>query len=229
MKKIVIAICSVLFLFSCLSAQYYKSITVGAGTRVIDYFPANVRYLYPKFTLGQVFLKNGAVSSNWLNYNLLLGEMEFINGPDTLAIVRKKDVNIITVERDTFLYRNGYLKLIHSGKVKVCLRDMIKLKDIVRKGAMGAPNRTSMVDSYSSMMLGGNFYDLIPTEDMVFQRTLEFYILTSTGELVDFRKKNVLHLYPEKEKEIQSYLKSNKVNFEYGVDILRFAGYLSGM
>jgi len=227
MKKALTTIVAALSLISCLSAQNYQIITVPAGTKVIDQFPFKTRYLYPQFTDGQVIMKAGAVSPASLNYNLLLGEIEFIQDKDTLILSKKKDVSLITVAQDTFIYRNGYLKLIHSGTVKVCLKDKIKLKDIVKKGAMGAPNRTSSIDSYSSIPLDGRLYDLTNADDMEFQRTLEYYILNSSGDLIDFRKKNVIELYPQKEAEIQKYLKSNKVNFDKQADLLRFADFLS--
>ncbi|HAM11662.1 MAG: hypothetical protein A2X05_16700 [Bacteroidetes bacterium GWE2_41_25] len=212
-----------------MQAQYYKRITVEAGTRVIEKFPPYERYLYPRFTDGQVFMKTGVVSPASLNYNLLLGEIEFVQDRDTLVIARKKDVNIVTIDQDTFIYKTTYLKLIHSGTVKVCLRDKIVLKDIVKKGAMGTANRTSSVDSYSSLPLDGKIYELVPADDMEFQRSPEFYILNSSGELVEFRKKNILNLYPDSEAEIQKYLKSNKVNFDSQEDILRFADFLAAL
>lgn len=229
MKKTLSTICAVLFMFSCLPAQYYKTITVKAGTKIIEKFPANVRYQYPQFTDGQVYMKNGGVSPNMLNYNMLLGEIEFLQSSDTMIISKKKDMSYVTVALDTFIYRSGYLQVIYSGTIKVCLRDKIKLKEVVKIGAMGQPNRNSQVDSFNSISLEGNFQQLIPTEDYVFQRTLEFYLLTSSGELIEFRKKNVLSLYQDKETEIQKYLKSNKVNFESQQDILRFADFLSGL
>lgn len=229
MKKALSIITAALFLSGCLQAQYYKTVTVKAGTKIIEKFPPSVRYQYPQFTDGQVYLKNGGVSQNKMNYNMLLGEIEFLQSSDTMIMSKKKDLSYLTVALDTFIYRNGYLQVIHSGTVKVCLRDKIKLKEVVKIGAMGQPNRNSSVDSYSSMSLDGNFQQLIPTEDYIFQRTLEFYIMTSSGDLIEFRKKNVLELYPDKETEIQKYLKSDKVNFEMKADILRFADFLGGM
>ena len=229
MKKALSIITAALFLFGCLQAQYYKTITVKAGTKIVEEFPPSVRYQYPQFTDGQVYMKNGGVSPNLLNYNMLLGEIEFLQSADTMIMSKKKDLSYVTVALDTFIYRSGYLQVIHSGTVKVCLRDKIKLKEVVKIGAMGQPNRNSSVDSFNSMSLQGNFQQLIPTEDYVFQRTLEFYIMTASGELIEFRKKNIMELYPDKETEIQKYLKSNKVNFEEKADILRFADYLAGL
>lgn len=227
MKKPFTLIGAALFILSSLQGQYYKAITVEAGIPVTEKFPFEVRYLYPQFTDGTVTMRTGTVSSSKLNFNLLLGEMEFISNADTLAIARKKDMNIVTVAQDTFIYRSGYLKLIHSGTVKVLLRDKFKLTDIVKKGAMGAPNRNSAIDSYTAIPTDKQLLTLVPSEDLVFRRTLEFYLLTSDGDLVDFRKKNIMELYPKKEDEIQKFLKTNKIDFEEQADILKLADFLT--
>ena len=220
MKKKLFAICAAFFLFSFLSAQKYESVTVKAGTTVKDCFPYKERYLYPQFITGKVVLKNGLTNSALLNYDLLLGEIAFLKDHDTVIINRKNDLEIIVVEQDTFIYRNAYCKMIHGGRLKVCTKDKIKLIEIVKQGAMGAPNRSSAGESYGSISLDGNFINLVSTEDMVFRRDVEFYILTSNNELVIFRKKNVIELYLNKKPEIEKYLKSNKVNFESQKDIL---------
>ena len=227
MKKILSVICSSFLLFCCLSAQKYESITVKAGTKVKDCFPYQERYLYPQFITGKVFLKNGLSNSAMLNYDLLLGDIAFLKGLDTLVINRKNDLDMVTVEQDTFIYRNGYYKIIHGGRLKVCTKDKIKLIEIVKQGAMGTPNRSSAGESYSTISMDGNFVNLVSTDDMVLRRDVEFYILTSDNELVLFRKKNVIELYLNKKDEIEKYLKSNKVNFESHKDILRFADWLA--
>lgn len=227
MKKSTTLIVLTLFLISSLHGQYYKAITVEAGTPVDERFPYETRYLYPQFTDGIIAMRTGAVSNYRLNFNLLLDEIEFISNADTLAIARKKDLNIVTVAQDTFIYRSGYLKMIHSGTVKVLVRDKFKLTDIVKKGAMGAPNRNSAIDSYTSIPTGKQLLTLVPSEDLVFRRTLEFYLLTNDGDLVEFRKKNIMELYPLKENEIQKFLKSNKINIEEQADILKLADFLA--
>jgi hypothetical protein len=226
MKKILSLISAGFFLFSCLSAQKYESITVKAGTKVKDYFPYQERYLYPQFITGKVFLKNGSSNTAMLNYDLLLGEISFLKGLDTLVINRKNDIERVTIEQDTFICRNLYYKMIHGGRVKVCTNDKIELIEIVKQGAMGTSNRTSAGESFGNISMDGNFVNLESTDDMVMKRTVEFYILTSENELVSFRKKNVIELYLNKKTEIEKYLKSNKVNFESQKDILRFADWL---
>ena len=229
MKKFAITIGSMLIFLGMLNAQYYKLITVPSGTKLIEKFPPSVRYFYPDFSEGSIIHKNGTTNSGLFNFNVLTGEIEFIQGKDTMAIKQKTVLSMVLIKQDTFIYRNEFLRKIHSGKPVVLERDAINLKEIVRMGAMGQPNRTSAVDAYSSMNYKSNMYTINPDADMEFRRELEFFILKDDGELVPLRKKTAPELYPGREAEIQKFMKSNKTNFEKRESIIELAGFLSGL
>jgi hypothetical protein len=226
MRFVFVFICSVLIFNICLPAQNGKLVTVKAGTKVLDYFPVQERYRYPEFVPGQVFFKNGVVNSARFNYNILFGEIEFIQSRDTLSIVKKKDIRLITVAQDTFIYDNCYLEVISGGQVKVGLKQYVQLKDVLKKGAFGTTARSVSIDSYKSMNAGGVSYDLIPDEEIVLQKTREYYLATISGGFVQFSKKNAIQLFPQRADNIKSYLKSNKIKFDSRDDLLRFADYL---
>jgi hypothetical protein len=225
MKKISFIICT-FFLSICLSAQENELITVKAGTKILNYFPIKTRYRYPDFSDGQLMFKNGKVNSGRFNYNILTGEMEFLQSRDTLSIIDKKDIRFLVIAQDTFFYDNGYIEVISGGPVKVGLMQNIKLKEIQRKGAFGTTNRNSSIDAYNSMSLTGNFYELIPNEDWVFQKTEKYFISASANGFVQFSKKNVIEAFPQKEDAVKAYLKSNKVDFNSRKDLFRLADYL---
>jgi hypothetical protein len=229
MKKVVVLISSILFLNICLSAQKNKIVTVRAGTKVLDYYPVQERYRYNEFKPGQIILKNGSINNMSLNYNFLLGEIEFIQLLDTLSIAKKKDIQRIVVAQDTFFFDKGYIEIISGGQVKMGLKQYVRLKDILKKGALGTTSRGSSVDSYNSLHTYGNFYELVPDEDIELQMTQEYYLATPSSGFVQFRKKSVLLLFPSKTTEIQKYLKSNKVNFDSREDLIRFTEYLNGL
>jgi hypothetical protein len=199
---------------------------VKAGTKVLDYFPVGERYLYPEFKEGQIIFKNGSINKARLNYNFVLGEIVFNQGKDTLAINRKKELRECIVDQDTFLYDNGFMKLIHSGNVRVGFKQYVKFKDVLKKGAMGTTARGASIDSYNSMTAIGNLYDLVPDEDIELQKMKEYFISYSFSSFVQFRKKFVLDLFPQHTDEIKSYLKSYKVDYDSEKDLMRLADYL---
>jgi hypothetical protein len=225
MKKIIF-ICSVLILNLPLEAQNNELIEVKAGNEILDYFPVPVRYLYPEFMSGQVLFKNGTVNITRLNYNFLMDEVEFIQSQDTLSIFKKKEIRLIAVAQDTFFYDNGYIEQISGGPVRVGLRQRYKLKEVLNKDAYGTSSSGSARNSYNLFPSDGNLHKLTANEDMVFQKTKEYYLATSSGTFVQYRKKTVLQLFPQKEDAIRDYIKSNKIDFDSVEDLLKLAGYL---
>jgi hypothetical protein len=51
--------------------------------------------------------------------------------------------------------------------------------------------------------------------------------MTNDGDLVEFKKKNIMELYPENENELQKFLKANKIDFEEQADIMKLADFLA--
>jgi hypothetical protein len=227
MKHGLISILVLLTSISYLSAQNNELVTVKAGNKILDYFPFQERYLYPQFTPGKVIFNNDIFSATKLNYNILMGEMQFIQSRDTLIIANKKDVKQIEVASDTFYYDKGYHRLISDGGgIKLTEKEYIKLKEVLKKDSYGTTSSGSATTSYGSLPVEGNFYKLTANEDMVFQKVQEYYIATSTSGFVPLKKKSLKKIFPKKNHAIQNYLKSNKVDFNSKADLIKLTDFL---
>jgi len=227
MKKVLLLICYMLIINAVLSAQKYEPVTVKAGMKVVDCFPFNERYRYPEFITGRIWVKSGVYSEAKLNYNFLSSEMEYIRKKDTLAIANKKDVRFIVVAQDTFYFDKGYyLEQISGGSLKFVLKQYIKLKETQKQDSYGTTSAGAAMTSYGSLPAGGDFYKLTANSDMVLQRTLEYYLFDPSGEYTQFTKKNIIQMFPDKETEIKSYLKSHKINFNSREDLIMLVEYL---
>lgn len=229
MKRLIFITSAILFMNCFLSAQKSEPVTVKAGDRVIDYFPFTERYLYPRFTEGKVIFDNGKAIPNLLNYNVLYGEMEFIQLADTLYISDKKNINSIVIAQDTFYYYNGYMQVVRNGSFKVYLKQLVEIKDIIKKGAFGTANRAAASDSYSYLLTGPRSFNLTLDEDMVLQKTAEFFFSISGYDFIPLNKKNIIKSLPGKENVINDYLKSNKIHFDSTSDILKLSGFLNNL
>lgn len=227
MKNIIVLICSILTLNISLSAQKNDLVTVKSGSRILDYFPFQDRYRYSQFVPGKVYFKNNTFSAFKMNYNFLLGEMQFIKSRDTLVVVNTKDIKHIIIEQDTFLYDKGYMEVIsQKGPIQVTLNEYIKLKEVLKKDSYGTASSGSSTKSYNTMRADGNFYKLTVNEDLVFQRVRDYYLFTTASGFEPYSKKNVLKLLPQNEDEIKSYLKSNDIDFKSREDLIKLAGYI---
>jgi len=227
MKRKIYVIITMLLFGGCLYGQY-KSITVRAGTKIIDNFPPLVRYMYPQFVEGQVVLNNNQISTAMINYNMLQDEIDFIQDNDTTTIVMKRDLKYVIAESDTFVYMpTGYMKLIYDQKLKVYCRDKINLKDILKRDGMGAVNRSAGISSFSDNEYRGLPYDLVVQEDYVFKREASYLIATPRGTLEPFKKNTILVLFRYHRTEINRYIKANKINFDKQEDVIKLAKYIS--
>lgn len=229
MKKTLIIIGLIVSINNYLIAQKYESVTVKAGKSIKDYFTPAERYLYPNFTEGKGYFKNGRVIPCRFNFNLLTGEIEFIQTNDTLLISKKEEINSIVVAQDTFYYHDAYLQMIRSGLLSVYIKRSIVIQNVLKQGAMGTINRSAASDSYNFVITGQRSVDLKQTEDLVLQRKDEYYYSTSGSDFFLFNKKNIIKIMQGREERIKNYLKSNKVDFEAKEDILRLADFVSNL
>lgn len=210
-----------------LLAQKHEAVIVKAGTRIIDYFPISERYLYGDFTQGKATFKNKKVYSSEFNYNILSGEMEFINSNDTLVVTNQKDLSSIVVEQDTFYYHNGYLQIIRNGTLKVYLKHHIAIKDIHKKGAMGTVNRSAASEYDNYFLTNSLSRDMVVDIDMKLQREELYFFSTPEKEFVRFTKDRIIISVPGKSGVIKKYIKSNKIDFKSKNDLLQLADFVS--
>ena len=229
MKKSILSICTILLIVSSVQAQKKEFITVPAGSKVEDCIPFQERYRFPEFIDGNVFFRNGATAPTKLNYNFLLGDMEYIQAKDTLSIANPADIMLIAFAADTFCYDNGYLEIIRGGQIRVAVKQNLTLKQVLKKDSYGASSSNASTDSFSSFQTAGKTYKLISNQDRVFEKTIKYFLASSSDGFVPFNKKKALQLFPYKKLAIQEYLNTEKVNFNYRNDLLRFVGFLNSL
>lgn len=227
MKKNVFLITTLVLLSACLSAQKDKTYTVAAGLKVEDCIPFEERYCFPEFTVGKVIFKSGTNTEAKLNYNYLIREMQYLQGRDTLAIANEADILQVVIGGEIFIMNKGFMQVIYNGKVSVALKQYLKQMEVIKKDSYGSAGSNSATDSYNSIQTDGQTYKLILNHDRIFKKIAEYYLEASSGVFVPFTKKKVLQLFPQKKKDIEAYLKSNKVDFNSREDLIRFAEYLS--
>ena len=79
------------------------------------------------------------------------------------------------------------------------------------------------------MLFRSNFYKLTADKDIVFKKTIRYYIRLTENDFRLFNRNNVLSLYPESKKTIKSYLKTSKVKFDSREDLLKLAEFLQNL
>ena len=217
--------------YADLSAQDSTFVTIKTGQSVKDVLTSADIYHYPQFTYGKVFLRDGTKAAGKMNYNRLYGQMLFINPiGDTLALADEKNIKFIVIDKDTFYYDGGYLRLMaNGGVVKLTEKQIWVLADIRKIGSHNRPTTTVAVTSFSSYTDGrdaAKSKDLIMNEDVVLRKETQYYFGDKFNLFVPASKKGLLQLFPKEQQEIDNYLKENKVNFNKKDDVEKLYQFL---
>src|SRR5262245_16348829 len=84
-------------------SQEKKNYRVNPGQKVRDAIPMEEIFQYPSFSSGEVYFRNGSVTSAPLNYNNLFAEIQFIDAKkDTLSLSDEQTISYISIGADTF-------------------------------------------------------------------------------------------------------------------------------
>jgi len=217
------------FLFTSinfLAAQKNEIITVKPGTRIADYFPLEERFRYPEFMNGKVVLKNKKSNSAKLNYNILAGEMQFIQGRDTLSISNLTGIDYVEIAADTFYCDNGFLEVVTGQDPAImAVKQYVKIVDTRKVGAYGSKNSTSAVETYGNYFKSRN-YEIVVNEELVLSKETEYYIGNTLNGFVLYRKNTLLKLFPRYKSDINNYINSNLVDFKDIDDLIKLTGFL---
>jgi hypothetical protein len=219
--------------YSDLPAQDSTLVTLKAGTRVRDVLnPADI-YYYPQFTNGKVFFRDGSKAVGKMNYSRLVDQMLFVDHKsDTLALANEQTIKFIAVDRDTFYFDEGYIRLIADyGDVKLAEKQVWVVADTRKIGTHNRSTSTVTVTSLSSYtddaIARAKSYDLIINEDVLIRRETHYFFGDEYNRFARAGKKKLLLLFPKDELSLENYLKENKVNFDKKDDLERLAQFLS--
>ena len=215
-----------------LSAQDSTFVVIKAGNKVKDVLTAADIYSYPQFTNGKVFFKDGSKAVAKLNYNRLFDQMLFIAPKgDTLALADEKLIKFIAIDRDTFYFDEGYMRLIsNEGGIKLTEKQVWVVADIQKMGTHNRPTTTVAITSlstYTDETAKAKSYNLILNEDIILRKETRYYFGDKYNRFVLADKKRLLIFFHEKQQIIENYIKENKINFDKIDDLEKLARFLS--
>lgn len=217
----------ILFTHSQLSAQVRKTYKVNPGEKVMKALPNEALYMYPHFKIGTVNFRNKNVGTAKLNYNRLLDEIQFIDDKDdTLSLGDEVTVSSIVIEKDTFYYYEGYVKIISSlNKVKFASKKILALSNKQKIGGMGELSSASIA-TYEKMSSSQGITDIIPKEILTFSEYSNYFIGDAYNRFKPLNRKNLLNMYAKQQLNIEIYLREKAVNFLKEDDVVNLIGFL---
>lgn len=173
-----------------------------SGQNMEDLTSRNQQFLFQDFTDGSVLYKNGSSARGKMNYNLVVGELRFIdpaNGQQ-MALANPGDVVLVAISGRHFipLSKSGeFLEIIENGTVALAVRRKTIAQHYGKEGAYGTINTASSIETINTVSDGSTGKtENISTVDYQTLSTTETYYLVVNGkpQLIS-NKKSLLNAY----------------------------------
>jgi len=227
MKKLLLSLILLLFCTGYLAAQNREIIRIKAGQDAASSFSTHGFYRFPVFSDGVVVFKNGSQTTGKFNYHLLNQEVQFISSSgDTLALADPLSINHITMDSNLFYYAEGYHEvLLNHESLKLTRKIRLDIKS-EKIGAYGQASPSGSIRTPNKLILANTGKDLTINQDMIVQKEYTYFWLDKYSTVLKATKGNLLRmLSPDKKRDIEDYLKKNKIDFSKEGDLKKLLRY----
>lgn len=191
-------------------------------------------YYYPEFVEGEVAFRNGKVTAGVLNYNMLTGEIEFVNNKkDTLALANMFDVHFASFGPDLFYYdgeSKSLLRLLQDyDNTKLLVKERYELTNIKNVGAFGMESSTSAPTSSSRNQIVRDTQNTLKQNESLIYSARSSYYFADKNQYMPASKSSVLKMFPKSRSELKKYIKEHKINFNNKEDVSQLLQYAADL
>ncbi|TWR29922.1 hypothetical protein FPZ43_08710 [Mucilaginibacter pallidiroseus] len=185
-------------------------------------------YIFPEFVTGRVLQKGGASVQASLNYNLTTQEMMFMNNGQRLVLDQAPNIDTIYVNNRKFVpVKENYFEKLTDGPVPLYVQ---------RKGAIVSAASAAMKNVGG--VIGGNegrkkasqqklraYYEIKLPDDYALASENIYWLKKDKDFAPANDLKKIIKLFPEKENDINVFVKENKINFSNEADLIALVNY----
>jgi len=184
-------------------------------------------YIFPEFVKGTVLMKTGTKNPIMLNYNSLTEEMIFDTDGKKLAITKLEYIDTVYIADRKFLpLQDKFVELIYRNKFELYAAHKCSVVDPGKPAAYGGTSQTSSTTSYSSLIAGGQAYQL-KLPDGYTTKPYTDYWLKRDGKLSPFLSlRQLSKLFDDKSGLFKKYVKEHKVVYDKENSLVDLIKYL---
>jgi hypothetical protein len=186
------------------------------------------QFIFPKFTKGIVKMKAGNSYAANLNYNMADQEMVFEQKGVYLVLDKPQEIDTVTIQNRQFVpVGKVFYEVLAKGKFPVYMQHISKYVPVASNTAYGMKSQTLGVTNVS-VATAGNQVRTLDVPDNVTVSHSQVNWVEKDGKLEKFNTTNqLIKLFPEKESEIKSFVKENKIDFKVLSDIIKIGKFIN--
>lgn len=223
----------IMVLSFAVNGQKNDIVEASSGDNINELVSEGRRYLFSDFTQGTVYYKNGTSTRAMLNYDIFLGEMQFVNllTYKLMALSELSEISYVVVAGKHFIQFKGgeFVEVLVGGDVRLAVRRKGSAISLAQTGAYGGVDPTASTSGYrsTSSEIGGSSTKLTLKENIKISVDYFYYLVKSDDK---FKKVNGLRTYlkeypKDKADAIQRYAKENSIQFSSEADLVKLTEY----
>lgn len=226
MKTTILFFLPAVLLAAEVHAQYRKSIEVKAGEDAAQAYSSSGFYRFREFSAGALFTEDRSGKSSYrYNYNILSGNMQFINGKDTMDITNARRFDSIVVSNTVFFYKKdeGYVEVLAAAyPVRLVKKVSIKMKPVTVGGYDAASTTSAIKRINQYTIVTTTVYNLTVTDNLMIKENVDWFWMDDNRQLSKATKKNLMEmLSPELQAKAQAIIKDKKIEFDREADLIQ--------
>lgn len=234
MKTTLSIFCFLFIDFCGLWAQETTTIRIKADADLKHAIPVVTRYRYPQFKEGTVSFLNGSSANAKLNYNFLLGEIQFVTPTrDTLSLANEQTIKKIQIGDNSFYYdlTHGYVESIASyAKAQLVVKTMFKVAAVEKMAGMGKSSATSSIKELNTLTTGNSSVQKLASKgDVVLSKEKTYFIMDANNRFYKTNKAGFTKLFSEHKKAIEGYIKVESINFDEEESLKKLLLFCNGL
>lgn len=231
MKKLLllIALTGCISLVTAQQRPMQERVHVGTGDTLNYVLSNGFQYLYPNFIQGRVFFDTGEASTAYLNYNILLNEIHFLENQhienmdmetendflDHAQSLVLDDIEFIVIGKDVFVNTpRGIMFLVANYDIQLLQYNKITQTGTKKTGAYGQEVQSASIESRDRLPSDFQRHsDLKPMLMTEYSRKSE-YFLYEDGKLTPTSRRQFERAFPALKEDIRTFVSDNNTNFD---------------
>jgi hypothetical protein len=227
--KIIYCYCLLVLLCTTGAAQITETFRVKAGEDLSSILSAHGLYKNAAFINGTVYLKDKSVATAAMNYNIYIGDIQFIDPKgETLSIANPEVIDSVVLGENLYFFKKGYLEVIKNyGTIKLAARTKIEFRP-VKLGAYGSQATNVGMESYGHIGNAGpylNSKEFTANQDLQVIRETSYLLLYKNVKEAAAKRSGFLDAFPKIEKIVTAYIQSQNIDFKKKEDLIKLLAF----
>ncbi|MGA0560317.1 hypothetical protein ACO2Q8_26875 [Larkinella sp. VNQ87] len=213
-------------------AQQTAIIRIKGGPNWQRSVPLSDRYRFPQFQTGTITYTTGQSASGRFNYNVLLGEMQFLDPKgDTLSLANEQTVRQVQVGESRFHYdpKIGFVEILADyNPIRLAFKPIFKTVRAEKNGAYNQSSGTSSIAQYKSFIgSSGQLSRLEQEGDLLLEKDVLYGLIDQNNRFDKINRSTILKRFSKHKTAIEAYLKAESIDFKKEDDLRKLLQFCS--